>query len=163
RLFLATARELVPRAYPILLTIAHTGLRIGEALGLQRADVDLETRTLTIARTAGPTGRAGPTKSGRRRLVDLTDECCAILRPHAGAAGHHESSERRREADRGRRPRAPPLAARNRPVGVRAGAAIRGQPIHGGRHSPRAKVAARDDGAAMTPADHWRFRIGTRL
>lgn len=53
-LAVAEARE--PRAYPLLLALASTGLRVGEALGLQVGDVDLERRKSTCGAPSASTG-----------------------------------------------------------------------------------------------------------
>jgi integrase len=53
--------------------IAVTGIRISEALGLQRDDVDLDTRVLTVRLT----------KFGKSRLVPLHPTTCAALRHYA--------------------------------------------------------------------------------
>ena len=48
---LATAAQDMPEAYPLVLTLARTGLRIGEALSLQLHDLDFERRELWVRRT----------------------------------------------------------------------------------------------------------------
>jgi len=62
-----------------LLTLAHTGLRRGEAAGLKVGDVDLDARTATIVRTVRR-DRVGGTKSGKPRTVHLTTEVADTLR-----------------------------------------------------------------------------------
>ena len=48
QLFLAKAREVVPRFYVLFLLLMRTGLRINEALALRVKDVDLSTRQLRV-------------------------------------------------------------------------------------------------------------------
>lgn len=59
-----------------ILLLAYTGIRIGEALALRVADVDLRRRRITVARTktVGREGNAetvGPTKNGQVRRVPI--------------------------------------------------------------------------------------------
>ncbi|MGE7091312.1 tyrosine-type recombinase/integrase [Lysinibacillus sp. NPDC048646] len=59
-------------SYTFLLTVAYTGLRCGEACGLQWKDIDFENNTITIARSRGQYG-VGKTKtknSDRTIFVD---------------------------------------------------------------------------------------------
>ena len=53
--------------------LAVTGLRLSEAIGLQRDDVDLETGVLTVQRS----------KFGKSRLVPLHPTACAALRGYS--------------------------------------------------------------------------------
>lgn len=69
------------------LTIAKTGLRVGEALGLQLGDVDLAAAEIHVRRNLGASGaglsladRLGTPKSGRTRTVDLGGELVLLLR-----------------------------------------------------------------------------------
>lgn len=73
---MATLSEHMPPEYALAIPLAAFGaLRAGEVLGLQRGDVNLETRTLDIRRSAGTStpGAApvGPlkTKAARRTVV----------------------------------------------------------------------------------------------
>lgn len=72
----AERREL--RAYPILLTLASAGLRIGEALGLQVGDVNLARGKLYVRRAVRK-GRVGSPKSGKPRTVDLPLATVTVL------------------------------------------------------------------------------------
>jgi len=76
---LTEAAEREPRYYPLLLTIASTGLRLGEALGLQVGDVDLDRCKLYIRR-AMRKRRTGSPKSGKPRSVDVPPSTMAVLR-----------------------------------------------------------------------------------
>jgi integrase len=72
--------------YAVFFLMARTGVRIGEALALQWADVDLRDRSIRVRRTlavgAGKTraDRVGTPKSGKSRTVDMSRELAAVLR-----------------------------------------------------------------------------------
>jgi integrase len=51
QLYLDTAREYFPHTYPFFLTLARTGLRLGEALALQRDAIDWHGGFLEVRRT----------------------------------------------------------------------------------------------------------------
>jgi len=68
-----------PQHRPLFLVLARTGLRVGEALGLQWDDLNLQDRTAHIERTWSG-GRLGTPKSGSGRTVDLSQETCETLR-----------------------------------------------------------------------------------
>jgi integrase len=70
-ILLGVAREREPRFAPLLALLVATGLRRGEALGLQWADVDFDSRALTVRRAITKEGLTTP-KSGRSRRVPLT-------------------------------------------------------------------------------------------
>src|SRR5690606_30200297 len=59
--------------YTFLLTIAYTGMRRGEACGLQWNNIDFERNTITIERTRDGKGTRSPkTKNSRRTIfVDV--------------------------------------------------------------------------------------------
>jgi integrase len=79
--FLAAARDKTPRYYPLLLTLARSGLRLGEARALQWDDLDLKARTVRVERTAGDDSRMlGTPKSGHGRPVDLSPQLADALR-----------------------------------------------------------------------------------
>ncbi len=77
--FLAVAVELEPRHYSLLLTLASTGLRLGEVLGLQVGDLDLERRKLYVRRSVRKY-RVGSPKSGKPRTVDVPVATIEVLR-----------------------------------------------------------------------------------
>lgn len=78
RRLLAGARDDWARA--VLLFAVHTGVRMGEQRALRWADVDFETRIITIRRSAPKwlVVEKSP-KSNRHRRVDLTPELAAAL------------------------------------------------------------------------------------
>jgi integrase len=67
--------------------LAWGGLRIGEALALQRRDVDLDAGTITVARSLSEIDgvmHVTDTKTGRTRTVTLPATVTAELRTHLG-------------------------------------------------------------------------------
>ena len=83
---LASARE--DRLGALYATLLELGLRLGEAIGLQWADVDLEGGTLTISRRLDRSGATAETKTdGSRRTLHLSAGLVAALRAHAGRQG----------------------------------------------------------------------------
>jgi len=85
-----------PLYSPMLIVMAFTGLRIGELCGLTWADIDLDARTLTVARqldfadgewtTAGPKGRASAATNLSYRTIKL-------LQPAYDALAAQETAE----------------------------------------------------------------------
>jgi integrase len=59
--------------------LAHTGLRLGEAIALQWGDVDLTGRAIRVARTISGR-REGTPKSGHGRAVDVSRPLAEALR-----------------------------------------------------------------------------------
>ena len=78
RLLEATAKRDI-RLYPLLLTLARTGMRMGEALALQWDDIDCERREIRIAR-AFSLGELSTPKSGHGRSVDMSAQLVSVLR-----------------------------------------------------------------------------------
>ena len=64
--------------HPFVLTLARTGMRIGEAAGLEWGDVDLERRQITVRRTATRRGTSVP-KSGKARRCDVSRQLAETL------------------------------------------------------------------------------------
>jgi integrase len=85
---LATAERQLPEAYPLLLTLARTGLWIGEALTLRDEDLDFTRRELWVRRTWGSREkslgdrRINAPKSNRVRRVDMSQQLCRVLQGH---------------------------------------------------------------------------------
>lgn len=66
---------------PWLLFVLGTGVRLGESRALLRDDLDLRAKTATIrASLDDRTGKRGPTKSKRVRVIDIPDEVVPVLR-----------------------------------------------------------------------------------
>ena len=70
RTLLRIAEEHEPGFFPLLNLLFATGMRRGEALGLQWADVDFDGQKLTVRRSISTQGESTP-KSGRSRRVPL--------------------------------------------------------------------------------------------
>jgi len=68
-----------PDHYPQALTLARTGMRLGEALGLQWDDVDFEGRSITIQRTFSR-GKIGLPKNGKHRRIDMSMQLTQVLK-----------------------------------------------------------------------------------
>jgi len=65
--------------YPLALTLARTGMRLGEALALQWDDIDFEERCIFIQRTFSR-GKIGLPKSGKRRRIDMSRQLTQVLK-----------------------------------------------------------------------------------
>jgi integrase len=76
---LAVAEVNYPDVYPFVLCLARTGLRFGEALALQWADVDFARRVLLVRRSIRR-GQAKVPKNGKARRVDMSRQLCDVLR-----------------------------------------------------------------------------------
>ena len=83
--FLNSRRD--DRLYALWHTLAMTGLRRGEALGLRWEDVDLEAGRLAVRRALVPSGRevlvSEPKTARGRRVVALDPETVAVLKGQA--------------------------------------------------------------------------------
>ncbi len=73
------AREKEPRAYPVLHVLLSSGMRRGEALGLQWRDIDWSRHKIHVRRSR-VRDRTGTPKSGRARQVDMSRQLEAVLR-----------------------------------------------------------------------------------
>jgi len=76
---LAVAAARASRFYPLILFLADTGCRLGEAFALRWSDLDLEGATARIARSFSSGEHLGPTKTGRERVVELSTRLCRAL------------------------------------------------------------------------------------
>ena len=92
---LKACRELYPHRYSFVLTLARTGMRLGEALGLEWGDIDTAERFAVVRRSIVE-GRVETPKSGKSRRVDLSRHLTDTL--------HALRPEQRREALRSARP-----------------------------------------------------------
>jgi len=69
--FLETAVRIEPCFYPLFCTLAGTGMRLGEGLGLQWEDLDVRQSEIRVARAISA-GVIGTPKSGHGRTVDMS-------------------------------------------------------------------------------------------
>jgi integrase len=76
---LLNACQLDARHHPLFATLACTGMRISEAIGLQWDDIDFETGELTIRRGISK-GQVSTPKSGHGRVIELSDGLSKVLR-----------------------------------------------------------------------------------
>jgi integrase len=68
-----------PEYYPCFLTLARTGMRLGEVMALKWEDVDWAARVIVVRRSSRR-GRTGITKTGKTRRVDMSRQLVAALR-----------------------------------------------------------------------------------
>ncbi len=78
-LFLQTAAKQTPAYFVLFVTLAGTGMRLGEALALQWDDLDLEAREIRVQRALSR-GRIDTPKAGHGRTVDLSQTLAHMLR-----------------------------------------------------------------------------------
>ena len=79
KIFLDTIKQEFPIHYPIFLTMARTGIRFGECLGLQWKDIDFENRFINIERGLSK-GKIETPKSGQSRKVDMSRQLTQVLK-----------------------------------------------------------------------------------
>lgn len=75
---LDTYQKHFSRHYPFIMTMARTGIRFGEGLGLQWKDIDFKERFINIERSLTK-GRVETPKNGRDRKVDMSRQLTDIL------------------------------------------------------------------------------------
>jgi integrase len=78
QVFLAAAAQITPGYYPLFVTLAGTGIRLGEALALQWDDVSLDRRDIRVER-AMSRGRIETPKAGHGRTVDISQRLTHML------------------------------------------------------------------------------------
>lgn len=78
---LAVAGRDYPGWYPFVLCLARTGMRLGEAVALRWADVDLQGWMILVRRSQRK-GRVSEPKSGKARRVDMSGHLTTALRDH---------------------------------------------------------------------------------
>ena len=78
---LDTMEAYYPEHYPLVLLLARTGLRIGEALALQWGDIDFKGRFINVNKSL-VRGRVSTTKSGKSRKVDMSLQLTDTLKRH---------------------------------------------------------------------------------
>ena len=77
--FLTVLQGKFPGYFPFFLTLARTGMRLGEALALQWDDLDFNGRLIDIRRSLVG-GRIETPKSGKSRKVDMSLQLAAVLK-----------------------------------------------------------------------------------
>jgi len=77
--FLDAIKKYSPVHYPFFLTLARTGIRLGESLALQWGDIDFESRSIEIKKSL-VNGRIETPKNGRTRKVDMSQQLTATLK-----------------------------------------------------------------------------------
>ena len=75
----AAAEE--PGHLALVLVGGEAALRVGEIIGLEVRDVDLERRTLRVERSVSPIGEVTPPKNGEPRTLSMTERLAAALAP----------------------------------------------------------------------------------
>ena len=77
-LLLDTSQRHFSKDYPLVLLLARTGLRIGEALALQWTDIDFNSRFIHVQRGISR-GNIEPPKNGKTRKVDMSMQLTEVL------------------------------------------------------------------------------------
>ena len=67
--------------YPLFLLLARTGIRVGEALGLQWGDIDFNGRFINLKRSLSR-GKITTLKGKRGRLVDMSLQLAETMKAH---------------------------------------------------------------------------------
>lgn len=75
------AADLGPEVLATVLVCGEAAVRVGELVGLEVRDVDLDRRTLRVERSVAPDGTVGPTKNGEERTLIMTPRLVDVLRP----------------------------------------------------------------------------------
>jgi integrase len=79
---------------PLLRTAVYTGLRLGELLGLQWADIDFEEAVLHVRRQFSRTGELAEPKTDKaRRRVPLSPDMVALLKKHKLASRYSQETD----------------------------------------------------------------------
>jgi integrase len=78
-LFLATCFKYSQAWHPFFLSAFRSGCRLGELLGLEWGDVDFMGHFIQVQRSFR-NGRLTPTKTGKSRRVDMSDQLHGVLR-----------------------------------------------------------------------------------
>jgi len=68
-----------PQHYLLALLLARTGMRVGEAVALQWRDCNFDTKQISVRRAKSRTV-IDTTKSGKDRLIDMSDQLASELR-----------------------------------------------------------------------------------
>lgn len=79
QLFLERCREHRPEYHAFFLTAFRAGLRLGELLALQWGDLDWNSKFIRVSKSF-KRGRITPTKTGKTRRVDMSNQLCDVLK-----------------------------------------------------------------------------------
>lgn len=79
---LAAIQQCSPRWYPLVLTLAFTGLRFGEATALRWEDVDLDEGIVRVVRAQWKGHVDHPKAKASRRTVAMAPDLVDVLRKH---------------------------------------------------------------------------------
>ena len=71
----------------LIVFLSTTGLRIGEALGLQVGSIDVDRQQVVVTRQRKQSGGFSPTKNRRARTVPLPTSTLALLTPRVSSSG----------------------------------------------------------------------------
>jgi len=80
-ILLKAVQEHYPKHFTLILLLARTGLRIGEALALDWRDIDFEDRFIEVRRSI-VRGIVSTPKNGKTRKVDVSSQLADALRNH---------------------------------------------------------------------------------
>ncbi len=81
KLFLDAVRQHFPSSFPLFLTFARTGVRLGEIVALQWGDIDWHGRFLEVRRTYCRISKKLLTpKSGKTRKIDMSHQLTETLK-----------------------------------------------------------------------------------
>ena len=84
-MYLDGLRSKAPRYFALLRTMTFTGLRLGEALGLEWGDIDWNGAFLTVQRARWRDHTTSPKTAGSVRRVNLSAETIKVLEQHRKA------------------------------------------------------------------------------
>jgi len=73
-------KKYYPQDYPMALTLARTGMRFGELLGLKWGDIDFHGSFINIQRSLSKSRIEETPKSGKSRRVDMSKQLCEVLK-----------------------------------------------------------------------------------
>ncbi len=78
-ILLKAFQDFYPRHYPMVLTLARTGMRIGEVTALKWKDIDFDNRLIHVQRTFSRDQLMETPKNGKDRLVDMSKQLSTVL------------------------------------------------------------------------------------
>lgn len=81
-IFLREAQMCQHKFYPIWALALMTGMRSGELYALKWTDIDFDNRTISVSKQWSSRNGLGPTKSGRSRIVPISDSLLQFLKEY---------------------------------------------------------------------------------